>query len=119
MYDVINTQVFSERLNRAIKESKKSAKDILKETGLSRTSLSYYRTGRAMPRHDTMVALAKSLEVNVYWLSGSMEDKEIISKEEIDIIKLLRKLKPNERRRILETIDLLSKRRADLKSFER
>ncbi len=66
---------FSERLNEAMKLRNLRQVDLLRLAGekgvhLTRSRLSQYCSGKALPRRETLAALARLLEVDRLWLLG-------------------------------------------------
>lgn len=100
---------FQERVAEAITKSKKPVKEIAKEIGVSSTSVCYYKLGKAMPKADNLLLLAKALDVSVYWLLSGKEDN-YVTNEEHELIKNYRLLQDREKVVISDTIGLLSKR---------
>lgn len=60
----------SNRLNEAMKLVNKSQADLVRETGLSKSTLSRYLSGEFEPKQNAISKLAHSLNVNEMWLWG-------------------------------------------------
>lgn len=59
---------FRDRLDSLIEKNSVSAYRICKETGIAQASLSGYRKGVSIPKHEKMDALAKFFDVSSIWL---------------------------------------------------
>jgi transcriptional regulator with XRE-family HTH domain len=68
-----NSNIFYERLNKAIKESGKSANQVERELGYSRNALSNYRVGRT-PSARRLIELAEYFQVSPMYLIGYLSD---------------------------------------------
>lgn len=68
MSNLIDT--FAHRLKYAIKIRDVRPVDISKVTGISKTNLSYYMSGKYEAKQDGVEILAKVLDVNPVWLMG-------------------------------------------------
>lgn len=94
MYD----NFFPQRLKEARKEKKYSLETLAQKVNTSKTALSRYENGTRSPKIGTVAKLANTLDVELNWLSGLDEGKEIkdadkieLSQDEIELIKNYRK----------------------------
>lgn len=62
--------VTKERINNAINEANLTSQDLAERTGLSKSSISLYRNGKAVPNSLSAEKLAKILNVSPAWLMG-------------------------------------------------
>lgn len=67
--------VFTERLTQAMKDNNMKVIDLANKSGLQSAAISNWRSGYYKPNADSMVKLAKALNVSVDWLSGTSERK--------------------------------------------
>ena len=74
--DMIRTATTADRLRQAIQESGKKQADIVRETGLDKSSLSNYLSGKYEPKQKAIMALARALDVSEMWLWGYDVPKE-------------------------------------------
>lgn len=73
------------RLRKAMNISGKSQADLVRETGIGKSNLSRYITGKFDPKSDTVYKLATALGVSEMWLWGCdvpMERPDEIKKEQ-------------------------------------
>lgn len=59
-----------DRLVEAMKIRGMSATDLVELTGIPKTTISYYRNGKTVPRSDKLYLIAQALDVNEAWLLG-------------------------------------------------
>lgn len=78
------TEIFAERLNKALKERNMKAVTLTKETGMSKVSISRYRHGYAIPARGKIISMAQVLGVSPMWLLGFTEDPSYDSLSEAD-----------------------------------
>lgn len=70
----MDLKVFSERLSELIFESKKSNKDVAKESGVAKSSLYEYFKGNKMPTIKSLIKLADYFKVSTDFLVGLEEE---------------------------------------------
>jgi len=58
------------RIRTALEVRGMKAIDLSKETGMSKSSISQYMSGKNDPKQDKIYAMAKVLDVNPVWLMG-------------------------------------------------
>lgn len=94
----MNDNFFPQRLKEARKEKKYSLEMLAQKVNTSKTALSRYENGTRSPKIGTVAKLANALDVELNWLSGLDEGKEIkdadkieLSQDEIELIKNYRK----------------------------
>ena len=69
---------FKDRLRTAIKDSGLKQAEVVERTGISRSSLSEYLSGKYLAKQDNVYKLAFVLNVNEAWLMGYDVPKERI-----------------------------------------
>ena len=69
---------FSIRLKQALNDKKMKPLELANKIGTSRANISNYTRGKAFPPLDTLVEIAKTLDVSLDWLCG-MQKPETIS----------------------------------------
>lgn len=72
----------SDRLKEAMMIAGKTQADLVRETGLSKSTLSRYLSGEFEPKQNAIAKLASSLSVNEMWLWGydvPMQKKETVT----------------------------------------
>lgn len=67
--------VVTQRINEAFKKSHMTRNDLMKKTGLSKSAISYYLSGKVIPKQDKVFLLAKALKVSPSWLIGIDSDR--------------------------------------------
>ncbi len=70
----MDLKVFSERLYELIFESKKTNKDVVKESGVAKSSLYEYLKGNKMPTINNLIKLADYFKVTTDFLVGLEEE---------------------------------------------
>ncbi len=65
---------FSERLKKAMDEQKVTQSDLASKTGLGKSSISQYLSGKNTPSALRMSMIANALDVSVDWLNGSVDE---------------------------------------------
>ena len=104
---------FKDRLLLGMKEKGLKAVDLVKLTGLSKSQLSHYMTGRYEAKQIALHKLAVALNVSEAWLMGydvPMERSEPAptqSAEREEFAKLFAALSPENRQRILDLMKAL------------
>lgn len=68
MNDLIDT--FANRLNTAMRVRNIKATELAQKTGISKSSLSEYMSGKYEAKQDGVYLLAKALDINEAWLMG-------------------------------------------------
>lgn len=61
---------FKDRLRQAMEAKNMIAADLRRKTGIGKSAMSYYLSGRSEPRADRLYLLAKALDVSEAWLLG-------------------------------------------------
>lgn len=67
----MNNNTFAERLNKALSDSIYNASQLSKLTGISKSSISEYLSGKFTPKYQNTQKIAKILGVSTEWLSGT------------------------------------------------
>lgn len=65
---------FSQRLKKAMDEQRVTQSDLSSITGLGKSSISQYLSGKNEPKVKTMTSIAEALNVSVDWLSGAIDE---------------------------------------------
>ena len=65
---------FSQRLKKAMDEQRVTQSDLSSMTGLGKSSISQYLSGKNEPKVKTMTLIADALNVSVDWLSGAVDE---------------------------------------------
>lgn len=95
-----------------------SQKKLADELGISSGNLSSYENNKFKPAADTIIAICKYFNISADWLllgkeydknSSKDEEKIILGKNEIDLIKNIRNLLNEDKKIILLLIDRLKK----------
>ena len=66
--------IFSQRLKKAMDEQRVTQSDLSTLTGLGKSSVSKYLSGKNEPMVNTMTLIADALNVSVDWLSGAVDE---------------------------------------------
>lgn len=67
-------QVFSTRLNEALKIRKVSAAELSRRTGIDQAAISRYKKGEYAPKSKSVFDIARVLGVDPAWLLGFSDD---------------------------------------------
>ena len=70
---------FAHRLKQTMKERDMTQTDLSRITGLGKSSISQYVSGKNIPSRGNMKIIADALEVSVEWLIGNFEEPESAS----------------------------------------
>ncbi len=73
-----------ERFMQLLQENNITAYRVSKETGVTQTTLSDWKTGRGTPKTATLKKIADYFNVSLDWLTGNSEQRTINSEAEID-----------------------------------
>lgn len=65
-----NKEELKDRLNEAMRAKGLRAVDLVERTGIPKSMMSLYRSGKAAPKADRLYAIAKVLDVSEAWLLG-------------------------------------------------
>lgn len=71
--------IFSQRLKQAMDEQRVTQTDLCTKTGLGKSSISQYVSGKNTPNGVRMKMLADALNVSSDWLSGSIDEPAVES----------------------------------------
>jgi len=69
--------MFKERLREALDDAGMKPIELAEKLGVSRGIVSYYLSGRNMPKAERIFEIAKILGVNSNWLIGKSEEKKL------------------------------------------
>ncbi len=64
----MNNNIFAERLKKALSNSIYNASQLSKLTGISKSSISEYLSGKFIPKYQNAQKIAKVLNVSIDWL---------------------------------------------------
>lgn len=64
------SKLFSQRLNYILKTKNMKQVDLVEKTGINKSKISSYLSGRYMPKQDGIYKIAKALNVSEAWLMG-------------------------------------------------
>lgn len=95
---------FSQRLLELMREKGLTQADLVKATGIERSRMSYYCSGRNNPKPEPLEALAKALDVDSLWLMGYDVPRKI-EKESSYFYEKLNRLSDEGKRKVEEYID--------------
>ena len=84
-----------DRLREAMNDAGKKQTDLVRETGLNRSTVSRYLSGEVEPRQDAAYKLALALNVSETWLWGYDVDKERTpsQKKNDDLVKIIAQMR--------------------------
>lgn len=63
-------EAFKDRLRKAMAASGMKAADVCNKTGIPKSAMSYYLSGRSEPKADRLYLLCKALDVSEAWMLG-------------------------------------------------
>ena len=89
---------FRDRLREAMEARGLRSVDLVEKTGIPKVTISYYLSGKTVPRSDKLYLLAKALNINEAWLLGyevSIERSQE-SKKNDQLAKLVARLRTDE-----------------------
>lgn len=66
----MNRAEFRDRLREAMETRGLRAVDLVEKTGIPKVTVSYYLSGKTVPRSDKLYLLAKALNISEAWLLG-------------------------------------------------
>lgn len=70
------TETFKEKLKEARKQSKYTQDEVAEETGIPRSTLANYESGRTQPDIETLSRLIDFYEVSADWILGTGKKKK-------------------------------------------
>ncbi len=90
--------VFSERLNQALKSQGVTQAELSSRTGIPKSAISQYLSGKFCPKQDRVYLICKILNISPAWITGYdaavsgkvLVSKEILSEEETFLLKMFR-----------------------------
>ena len=71
--------VFSQRLKQAMQQANMTQKRLVDETGLGKSSISQYLSGKNEPTNKNMAIIAEKLGVPLDWLNGGYKEPKSAS----------------------------------------
>ena len=89
--------------------------DLVRKTGIEKSTISYYVSGHRVPRQDNLYKISKAYGINPAWLMGldvEMYDNKTTEKQNIvlEYAKKLMALKESDREIVTAQIDFLIER---------
>lgn len=100
------------RIRQALDEKNMSQAELARITGLSKSAISQYISGKFEPKQDAIYLISKALDVSEVWLMGLDLPKERVEKiktavtpEEKNLLDLYAKLPKEKQTEILNMID--------------
>ncbi len=96
-----------ERFVQLLQENGITAYRVSKETGVTQTTLSDWKNGRAIPRITTLQKIADYFNVSIDWLCGNDDTRSGYSTEPdiILVARHLEKIPEEDRQQVIETIE--------------
>lgn len=108
-----------ERFEELCNKKNVTAYKVCKETGIQTSTISSWKKGRYIPKREKMSKIASYFDVTVEYLMGEDEEpseptniisdgqknESVISDEEIDLLKLFRKLNEEGKSKLLDYAD--------------
>lgn len=71
------SKIFSHRLKEILSDRNVKPINLSKATGIDKSSISSYLSGRYEPKTDKLVKIATELKVDPLWLMGMADKKEV------------------------------------------
>ncbi len=110
-----------ERFMQLLQENSVTPYRVSKETGVTQTTLSDWKTGRATPKTATLQKIADYFNVSLDWLTGSSEcrnrveniNTEDIPEEIVILNRAAKKMTPAQRQKLLEVARVMFKEEFD------
>lgn len=82
----MESTIITERLREALQQKNMRQADLVVKTGIDKSQISSYLSGRYRPKQENLTLLARALDVNEYWLLGIDElEKNESEKHRADI----------------------------------
>ena len=106
--------VFMDRVEMILKQKKLTQKELAKELGLRRPSLSDWKKNGSVPAGDVCLKIANYLKVSVEWLISGKEGG--LSKEESELLAQWSMLSPEQKNNINILLDGWKKARDNEKN---
>lgn len=66
--------VFSQRLKKAMEQEQMSQSELSKVTGLGKSSISQYVSGKNIPSNSNLKVIASALNISAEWLEGRIDE---------------------------------------------
>ena len=80
---------FKDRLRQAMKLSGLKAADVCKKTGIPKSAMSYYLSGRSEPKADRLYLLCQALDVSEAWMLGyDVEMERVLDENKKPIVQV-------------------------------
>lgn len=104
-----------QRLRELLALAGDSQSDMVRKTGIEKSTVSYYVSGNRVPRQDNLYKISKAYGVNPAWLMGldvEMYDDKTAEKQNIilEYAKKIMALKESDREIVTAQIDFLTER---------
>lgn len=84
-----------DRLKQAMRARNMKASDLANVTGIPKSSISYYMSGRSVPKTDRIYQIAKALDISEAWLLGYdvNAEREARQREVDELVSLISRIK--------------------------
>jgi transcriptional regulator with XRE-family HTH domain len=86
--------LFAEKLREIRKEKCLSQNDLATRIGVHQSMITQYENGRSVPSLETLVVIAKTLDVSIDYLVGVSKDKANFNPEEGDLVRISSLVRP-------------------------
>ena len=102
---------FGDRLRKAIADKGISASELSRMSGVGKSDISYYLSGRYLPKQDKCYMMARALDVNPGWLMTGIEQKtteelrEVPVKDTQELVKLIQAMSIEDYTLVMAAID--------------
>ena len=105
--------IFVERMQAVMREKNLRQADICKDTGIGKSSMSLYLSGRYEPKRKNLRLIARSLGVDPDWLSGQDENAptpEMMAEDalEMELLEYLKHISIPQKKALLVYVKMLA-----------
>ncbi|MBW7651003.1 helix-turn-helix domain-containing protein [Anoxybacillus sp. ST4] len=84
--------IISERIKQRLKQLNLKQKDLVEQTGQSKSTINKIVNGTVTPRVDLLIPISRVLDVSIDWLVANEKEVEHRGKMEEEIINMLRQV---------------------------
>lgn len=93
----VKKESFTKRMRKAMEMKNVKQVDLVEKTGLNKSAISQYYSGKFEPKQDGVYLIAKALNVNEAWLMGyDVPKSRIIKKYPDNVLKIETKKFPKQ-----------------------
>lgn len=92
--------IISERIKQRLKQLNLKQKDLVEQTGQSKSTINKIVNGTVTPRVDLLIPISRVLDVSIDWLVANEKEVENGGKMEEEIINMLRQVDEKKKVRI-------------------